>query len=113
MSTTPDPTTLTIPTELLPSDGRFGCGPSKVRLEQVDSLSGFATSVLGTSHRKKPVKNQVGRVRSGLAELFALPVNPNQLRRKSSQQGEGHRLVLNEDPVATLAIDLPPHDKSI
>lgn len=73
MSTTPDPTTLTIPTELLPSDGRFGCGPSKVRLEQVDSLRGLATSVLGTSHRKKPVKSQVGRVRSGLAELFALP----------------------------------------
>ena len=58
MSTTPDPTTLTIPTELLPSDGRFGCGPSKVRLEQVDSLRTHATSVLGTSHRKKPVKNQ-------------------------------------------------------
>jgi phosphoserine aminotransferase len=73
VSTTPDPTTLTIPTELLPLDGRFGCGPSKVRLEQVDSLRGLATSVLGTSHRKKPVKSQVGRVRSGLAELFALP----------------------------------------
>jgi phosphoserine aminotransferase len=68
-----DPTTITIPTELLPADGRFGCGPSKVRVEQVDALRGAATTILGTSHRQKTVKSQVGRVRSGLAELFALP----------------------------------------
>ena len=63
-----------------------------------------------TSQPIEPLPLQTSRDES---ELFALPVNPNQLRRKSSQQGEGHRLVLNEDPVATLAIDLPPHDKSI
>ena len=73
MSATFDPTTITIPAELLPGDGRFGCGPSKVRIEQVDALRGAATSILGTSHRQKAVKSQVGRVRTGLAELFALP----------------------------------------
>ncbi len=73
MSTTLDPTTITIPADLLPADGRFGCGPSKVRVEQVDALRGAATSILGTSHRQKTVRSQVARVRSGLAELFALP----------------------------------------
>jgi phosphoserine aminotransferase len=73
VSTTTDPSAITIPADLLPADGRFGCGPSKVRLEQVDALRGAATSILGTSHRQKPVKSQVGRVRAGLAELFALP----------------------------------------
>jgi phosphoserine aminotransferase len=73
VTTTTDPLTITIPAELLPRDGRFGCGPSKVRIEQVDALRGAATSILGTSHRQKTVKAQVGRVRSGLAELFALP----------------------------------------
>ncbi len=71
--TVTDPTTITIPADLLPADGRFGCGPSKVRVEQVDALRGAATTILGTSHRQKTVKSQVGRVRSGLAELFALP----------------------------------------
>jgi phosphoserine aminotransferase len=73
VTTTADPTTITIPAELLPSDGRFGCGPSKVRVEQVQALAGVATSLLGTSHRQKPVKSQVGRVRAGLRELFELP----------------------------------------
>ncbi len=73
MSTALDPTTITIPADLLPADGRFGCGPSKVRVEQVDALRGAATTILGTSHRQKTVKSQVGRVRSGLSELFALP----------------------------------------
>jgi phosphoserine aminotransferase len=73
VTTTIDPTTITIPADLLPRAGRFGCGPSKVRVEQVDALRGAATSILGTSHRQKTVKSQVGRVRAGLAELFALP----------------------------------------
>lgn len=68
-----DPTTIKIPTDLLPGDGRFGCGPSKVRIEQVDALHGVARTIMGTSHRQKPVKNQVARVRQGLAELFELP----------------------------------------
>jgi phosphoserine aminotransferase len=71
--TVTDPTTITIPADLLPADGRFGCGPSKVRVEQVDALRGAATTILGTSHRQKTVKSQVSRVRSGLAQLFALP----------------------------------------
>ncbi|MDQ4117496.1 MAG: phosphoserine transaminase [Actinomycetota bacterium] len=67
------PTDLKIPSDLLPSDGRFGCGPSKVRPEQLAALAASGTSVMGTSHRQKPVKNIVGRVRAGLTELFSLP----------------------------------------
>jgi phosphoserine aminotransferase len=64
---------LTIPSTLLPADGRFGCGPSKVRAEQVAYLAGAGAALLGTSHRQAPVKSLVGRVRSGLSELFRLP----------------------------------------
>jgi len=66
-------TDLKIPTELKPADGRFGCGPSKVRPEQLAALAGAGAELMGTSHRQKPVKSLVGRVRSGLAELFSLP----------------------------------------
>jgi phosphoserine aminotransferase len=65
--------TLTIPRELLPIDGRFGCGPSKVRPEQVEYLATTGAALLGTSHRQAPVKDLVGRVRTGLGELFSLP----------------------------------------
>ena len=66
-------TSITIPSELLPSDGRFGSGPSKVRPEQVEYLASIGRTVLGTSHRQKPVKDLVRRVREGLAAFFALP----------------------------------------
>src|SRR5205823_6292906 len=66
-------TLLKIPTELKPADGRFGSGPSRVRLEQLEHLAGAGAAVMGTSHRQKPVKDVVARVRSGLRELFALP----------------------------------------
>jgi len=62
-----------IPADLLPRDGRFGCGPSKVRPEAVQAVAATGTTVIGTSHRQPPVKNLVGRVREGLAELFSLP----------------------------------------
>ena len=62
-----------IPTHLLPVDGRFGCGPSKVRPEQVAAVTSRLTSVMGTSHRQAPVKNIVGSVRSGLMSLYNLP----------------------------------------
>ena len=62
-----------IPTELLPQDGRFGCGPSKVRPEQLEAVMARMTSVMGTSHRQTPVKNIVGSVREGLTSLFNLP----------------------------------------
>ena len=68
-----DPATITIPADLLPSDGRFGCGPSKVRPEQVDAVVAARSTVLGTSHRQPAVKNLVGSVRAGLTELFSLP----------------------------------------
>ncbi len=63
---------LTIPSSLLPADGRFGCGPSKIRGEQLDHLIANA-GLLGTSHRQAPIKDLVGRVRSGLGELFSIP----------------------------------------
>jgi phosphoserine aminotransferase len=62
-----------IPTDMLPSDGRFGSGPSKVRMEAVRSLMEAAKGPLGTSHRQKPVRSLVARLRSGLSELFSLP----------------------------------------
>ena len=62
-----------IPTGMLPADGRFGSGPSKVRSSSVGSLTAAAKGPLGTSHRQKPVKSVVGRLRSGLSELFRLP----------------------------------------
>ncbi len=61
-----------IPRDLLPLDGRFGCGPSKVRPEQLAHLTASA-ALLGTSHRQAPVKNLVGRVREGLGSLFSIP----------------------------------------
>jgi len=64
---------LTIPSDLLPSDGRFGSGPSKVRPEALAALAATGSGLLGTSHRQAPVKNTVRRVREGLADLFNLP----------------------------------------
>src|SRR5688572_23548337 len=70
MSELPD---IQIPNELRPEDGRFGCGPSKVRPEAIAALSEAAPTYLGTSHRQATVKSMVGRMRSGLRELFTLP----------------------------------------
>ena len=64
---------LKIPESLKPKDGRFGCGPSKIRSEALANLASSGTSILGTSHRQKPVKNVVARVRTGLTSLFNLP----------------------------------------
>jgi phosphoserine aminotransferase len=72
--------TITIPDSLKPADGRFGAGPSKVRVEALQRLAETGTSLMGTSHRQSPVKNLVGRVREGISSLFNLP--------------EGHEVVL-------------------
>jgi phosphoserine aminotransferase len=64
---------LKIPESLKPADGRFGSGPSRIRPEQLDHLLSSGASVLGTSHRQKPVKQLVARVRTGVRELFAVP----------------------------------------
>jgi phosphoserine aminotransferase len=64
---------IVIPADLLPVDGRFGAGPSKVRPEQIQALVEKSVSVMGTSHRQKPVKNEVAALRAGLAEMFTLP----------------------------------------
>src|SRR4051812_41092804 len=61
-----------IPSDLKPVDGRFGCGPSKVRPEALARLAS-AADIVGTSHRQAPVRDLVGRIRSGLGELFSLP----------------------------------------
>ena len=65
--------TVVLPAELRPGDGRFGSGPSKVRQEAVAALAAAAPTFLGTSHRQAPVRAVVGRIRAGLAELFDLP----------------------------------------
>ncbi len=68
-----DLTTLVLPENLKPSDGRFGCGPSKVRPEALAALAASGSSVMGTSHRQPAVKSLVHRVRDGLQTLFSLP----------------------------------------
>ena len=64
--------TLKIPAELLPRDGRFGSGPSKVRPEQLSALVADGTTYMGTSHRQSTVRDKVGEVRDGLRALFSL-----------------------------------------
>jgi phosphoserine aminotransferase len=73
ISYVPDAPDITIPDQLRPDDGRFGAGPSKVRPAQMEALSRVATTYMGTSHRQKTVKSQVGRVRQGFRDLFNLP----------------------------------------
>jgi phosphoserine aminotransferase len=68
-----DATSLAIPDGLKPSDGRFGCGPSKVRPQALARLAGEGAAVMGTSHRQKPVKALVGEIRAGLRQLFSAP----------------------------------------
>ncbi|ALU39481.1 phosphoserine aminotransferase [Kocuria flava] len=67
------PATVTIPQHLLPADGRFGAGPSKVRPEQVEAVRRAGERLLGTSHRQAPVRALVGSVREGLAQFLRLP----------------------------------------
>src|SRR5215210_466133 len=67
------PSDITLPPDLRPSDGRFGSGPSKIRPESIDALVAAQTTYLGTSHRQSPVRSVVGRLRAGMAEMFALP----------------------------------------
>ncbi len=74
------PQVLQIPADLLPADGRFGAGPSKIQTSHLDALAATGSSLMGTSHRQAPVKDTVGRVIEGLAALFDLP--------------EGHQVVL-------------------
>jgi phosphoserine aminotransferase len=64
---------ITIPTDFLPVDGRFGCGPAKIRPEQMQSFAAVGAKLMGTSHRQAPVKNLVGELKQGLMELFHQP----------------------------------------
>jgi len=66
-------TDLRIPDDLKPLDGRFGSGPSRVRPEQLQFVAGPGSAIIGTSHRQKPVRQIVGRIRAGITELFSLP----------------------------------------
>jgi phosphoserine aminotransferase len=72
-SSTTEQSQLVLPPDLRPADGRFGCGPSKVRPHALAELAGAGASVIGTSHRQKPVRSIVGEVRSGLTQLFDAP----------------------------------------
>jgi phosphoserine aminotransferase len=65
--------TLQLPADLLPTDGRFGAGPSKVHPDHLTALAATGTALMGTSHRQAPVRGLVGRVRSGLGTFFDLP----------------------------------------
>ena len=85
---------LRIPSDLLPTDGRFGAGPSKIQPSHLDALAGTGSSLMGTSHRQAPVRNVVGRVREGLAELFSMP--------------DGHEVVLGNGG-ATAFWDVATH----
>lgn len=73
MATTDEAHHIAIPSDLLPADGRFGSGPSKIRTEAVAALAVAAPGYLGTSHRKEGVRSVVRRVREGLTELLGLP----------------------------------------
>jgi len=73
MTTSTEPQTLLIPDELRPADGRFGCGPSKVRPAALARLAADGAALMGTSHRQKPVKSLVGEIRAGVRELFSAP----------------------------------------
>jgi phosphoserine aminotransferase len=66
-------TEIVIPDDLRPADGRFGCGPSKIRPEQLAALASSGAAYLGTSHRQGPVRSLVARIREGMTELFSLP----------------------------------------
>ena len=100
-----------IPTGLLPADGRFGSGPSKVRAEAVASLSLAAQGPLGTSHRQKPVRSLVGRLRAGLAAGIATLVTVSEYT--SGKDFSGAAAVLTDlgepdAPARTLAGPAPP-----
>lgn len=62
-----------IPSELLPQDGRFGCGPSRTRASQLSNFLTEGAALIGTSHRQAPIKNMVGEIREGLSSLFRAP----------------------------------------
>ena len=62
-----------IPSSILPKDGRFGCGPSRIRADQISNFANAGAKLMGTSHRQKPIKDMVGRIRFGLIDLFDAP----------------------------------------
>ena len=64
---------ISLPADLLPVDGRFGCGPSKVRPAQIEAINKGANTIIGTSHRQPAVKNVVGSILEGLSGFFSLP----------------------------------------
>lgn len=71
---TVDMPNIQIPSQILPKDGRFGCGPSRLRPDQIAAFGEKGTSLMGTSHRQAPIKSLVADVQNGLLELFRAPV---------------------------------------
>lgn len=64
---------ITLPPDMLPSDGRFGSGPSKIPTFFLDGLAETQDTLLGTSHRRPAVKDLVRVIRERMTELFGLP----------------------------------------
>ena len=91
--------TVTIPSNMLPEDGRFGSGPTKIRPEQIQALDKGARDLLGTSHRQTPIKQVVGSIREGLSEFFQIPDGYEVvLGNGRSQRVLGYRLRLADHP---------------
>ena len=99
-------TVLQIPADLKPADGRFGSGPSRVRPEQLEHLAATGATLMGTSHRQRPVKQLVGRVREGLRELFAVPDGYEVVARQRRHHRVLGRRHLLSGPRAGAAPDL-------
>lgn len=70
---TDNPPVWQLPADLVPTDGRFGSGPSKVRTGALEALAATGTTLMGTSHRKPTVKNMVASIQDGLLALFDAP----------------------------------------
>ena len=83
-------TDIKIPAQLLPLDGRFGSGPSKIRAEQIDAVVRASRNILGTSHRQAPVKNLVGSVIDQMRQLFQLPQDWDVVIGRCGRTGELH-----------------------
>ena len=94
--------TVKIPTDMLPEDGRFGSGPSKIRPEQIAALDDGATTLLGTSHRQTPVRQLVGSIKKGLSSFFNLPGIRDRTRQRRRQLFLGDRLRIPHHPPGRL-----------
>lgn len=64
-----------VPKDLIPSDPRFGVGPSLIPIEAVQKLARTGHELLGTSHRREAVRNLVKEMQDGIKTYFNLPAD--------------------------------------